>query len=98
MAGASFGRLPDPVARAARQVDANDVIQRAARAVARRIGGTKDRDHRSTDGGRKVHRAGVTRDQYVDALEHGRQREQIEMAGDVDHAFAWKALTNRIDE
>ena len=93
------GRRPaDAVARAARQVDADDAIARTARPVARRIGRTEDGDDRRADRYRKMHRTRVARDEQIETLQDRRQHCQVDVARHVDHRAVGQPRSHRLDQ
>ena len=94
VADAARGRQADAVAGAARKIDAHDAVAGPARCVARRIGRPEHGDDGRADGSREMHRAGVAGDAAGRGARESPQRQQIEVAGDVDDAL--RAAASRV--
>ena len=95
--GAARRRQADTVARAARQIDADDAIARAAGSVTCGIRRAEHRDDRRTDRVRQVHRAGVAGDEEVDLGEDRRKRDQVGAAAQIEHAAGGQLPLDQID-
>ena len=74
----------DPIARAARQIDAYDTIVRSSKRVPGGIRGTEYRDNRCPDSTGQVHRSGVACDEHIETFEDRGQSRQVGVAGNVD--------------
>ena len=93
----ALGRRPDAVARAAREIDADDLIAPPARRVARRIRGAEHRDDRRADRLREVHRPGVAGHEQIELLQHGRDGEEIGLARQIENAIGGQRVAHACD-
>jgi hypothetical protein len=98
VADAASGGQPNPVARAARKIHADDAIGWTPRGIARRIRGTKDGDNRRADGNGQVHRSRVTGDEEIETLDDRGKREQVQAAGNIDDICTRQRALDRVDE
>ena len=84
MAHTSLRWTADPIARAARQIDAYDTIVRSSKRVPGGIRRTEYRDNRCPDSTGQVHRSGVACDEHIETFEDRGQSGQVGVAGNVD--------------
>ena len=92
MADASRRRQPDAIARAARQIDADDAVERAARSIASGIRWTEYRDDRGADRDRQMHGTTVTSDEKIEPFGQSSERQQVYVTDNIDHTFAKQFL------
>ena len=77
-------RKPDPIAWAARQIDADDAVERTARSVARGIRRTENGDDWCAHSYGEVHRTCIPCHEEIHAFDQAGERQEIDVPRDIN--------------